>query len=37
MVRLAGLLDILKSVAGWLTVTNPDEVPVSPFESVAVS
>ena len=37
IVRLEGLLDILKSVAGGLTVTRVEEVPVSPFESVTVS
>ena len=37
MVRLDGLLDILKFVAGALTVTRLEELPVSPFESVTVS
>ena len=37
MVRLDGLLDILKSVVGGLTVISLEEVPVSPFESVTVS
>ncbi len=37
MVRLDGLLDILKFVAGALIVISVEEVPVSPFESVTVS
>ena len=37
MVRLVGLLDMLKSVAGGLTVTSFDVVPVCDAESVTVS
>ena len=37
MVRLDGLLDMLKSVGGGLTVTSFDVVPVCDAESVMVS
>ena len=37
MVRLDGLLDMLKSVAGGLTVTSFDAVPVCDAASVTVS